>query len=156
MRSVQWAYGPVRVVVEPASWCHSAGAAPGDGPKGSCGGGRGIRGMWVDVMARELEAHEPATAHLLPLEDDIEVSPLYYWWLRRAADAYGPFDSPAGVSAAWGRDRNPGAQQLVGVSLYTPRLDEIAYPSRHWRPRWASMAGRHEIDFHTAASRTRV
>ncbi len=30
----------------------------------------------------------------------------------------------------------------VGVSLFSPRLDEISYPSKHWRPRWPSMAGK--------------
>ena len=133
-RSVTWLHGPIRVVVEQPAACTGA-------PSEECGGGRGIRGMWIDVMARELEAHEPPSAHLLPLEDDIEVSPLYFYWLRRAADAYGPFDSPAGISSAWARDTAPGSASLVGVSLYTPRLDEISYPSRHWRPRWGSMAG---------------
>ena len=96
--------------------------------------GRGIRGMWVDVMGRELAAHESPTAHPLPIEDDIEVSPLYYWWLRWAAKAYGPFDTPA---SAWHLPR-----KLVGVSLYAPRLDEIAYPNRRWAPRRATAAGK--------------
>ena len=124
VRGVRWPYGPVRVAQEPPG-------APA----------RGIRGMWIDAMARELEANEPPTAHLLPLEDDVELSPLWYWWLRRAHNAYGPFDAASGVGPTWGRDVAEGARQLVGVSLYTPRLDEIAYPSRHWRPRWPSMAG---------------
>lgn len=112
VRSVQWAHGPTRVVVERPLAC-AADARPAD----RCGGGRGIRGMWIDVMARELEASEPPTAHVLPLEDDIEVSPLYYWWLRRAADAYGPFDVVDGVGSTWGRHTEPLARSLVGVSL---------------------------------------
>lgn len=124
VRSVPWPHGPVRVVLEPGG-----------------GAAQGIRGMWIHVMGRELEAHEPPTAHLLPLEDDVELSPLWYWWLRRAHDAYGPFDATDGVSDAWGRDEHPHAKRLLGVSLYSPRLDEIAYPSRHWRPRWPSAAG---------------
>ena len=78
---------------------------------------------------------EPASTHVLPLEDDIEVSPLYYWWLRRAADAYGPFNSPGGMRPTWSRDAAAGANRFVGISLYSPRLDEIHYPLRNWRTR---------------------
>ena len=28
--------------------------------------------------------------------------------------------------------------EFVGVSLYSPRLNEIHYPSKHWKPRWPS------------------
>ncbi|KAL1524388.1 hypothetical protein AB1Y20_019283 [Prymnesium parvum] len=79
----------------------------------------GIRGMWI----RAARGGRP-DEHVLPLEDDIEVSPLYYWWLMRAARAYGSFDDPAHVRA----------HRLVGISLYTPRLNEIAYPQTKWLP----------------------
>ena len=109
--SVRWPHGPFRIVVESSA--------------------NGLRNMWVHVMSRELE-REPPEAHVLPIEDDIEVSPLFHWWLCRAADAYGPFDSAEGA-------RRHG--KLAGVSLYSPRYDEIHRPGRSWRPRWPSAAG---------------
>ena len=30
-----------------------------------------------------------ADEHILPLEDDIQLSPLFYWWLVRAVSVYG-------------------------------------------------------------------
>ena len=62
--------------------------------------------------------------HVLPLEDDIQVSPFFYWWLLRAQRSYGDFDDGHLM-------RTRG---LVGVSLYTPRLNEIAYPQQKWLP----------------------
>ena len=114
--AVVWPHGRKRVVLEPTR--------------------KGIRGMWLEVLSRELEQYESPSAHVLPLEDDTAVSPLFYWWLTRAALQYGPFDH------AGGRRTNimHGGSRLAGVSLYTPRLDEIHYPSRHFRPRWNSMA----------------
>jgi len=135
-RAVRWAHGRYRVVEEPpppgcaakllansTSWGAVAGACVG----------RGIRGMWIEVMGRELSRHEPAHSHPLPLEDDTEVSPLFYWWLRRAHRAYGPFGTAGG-----GWKRSGSTRNLVGISLYSPRLDEIHYPQRPWRPRWPS------------------
>ena len=110
-RGVVWTHGPYRVVVARTS--------------------HGVRGMWVHALSRELE-REPSATHVLPLEDDNEVSPLFYYWLTRVEKAYGPFDTSAGA-------RRFGS--LVGVSLYSPRHDEIAYPMRTWRPRWRSAAG---------------
>lgn len=132
-RSVRWPHGEVRVVAEQAR-CQPVAGLRGRGGNGQpkCEG-RGIRGMWIDVLGRELERLPPAT-HLLPLEDDTEVSPLFYWWLRRASRAYGPFDSPLG-----GAHRS---RAFAGVSLYSPRLNEIRYPSKGWRPRWRTAAGK--------------
>ena len=48
-------------------------------------------------------------------ERDIEVSPLFYWWLLRASSLYGPFSDAEYMRR----------ERLVGVSLYTPRLNEI-------------------------------
>jgi hypothetical protein len=108
----------------------------------------GGRGMWIN--ASRLDA--PDHTHVLPLEDDIEVSPLYYWWLLRAAHFYDP---PAGAPAGGeggsveeeravaddGRrlyfsdgERLLRRDRLVGISLYTPRLNEIAYPQVKWSP----------------------
>ena len=101
----EWPHGPRRVVTE---------SSP-----------NGIRGMWTRVLTRELERESEAT-HVLPIEDDIQVSPLFHWWLRRAAVAYGPFDTAKGSLAV---------PKLVGVSLYSPRSDEIHYPMRVWKPR---------------------
>lgn len=168
--AIRWAHGRQRVVEErPPPECEgsaelriAANASSWGAVRGKCVG-QGIRGMWIDVLGRELSAHEPPTAHPLPLEDDTEVSPLFYWWLRRAARAYGPFDTRAGAwtsgavrladggatgGGATGGGATGGARslppssasRLVGVSLYAPRLDEIHYPSRHWRPRWPSAA----------------
>ena len=165
-RSVRWPHGLSRVVVEPEA--------------------RGIRGMWLDVLTRELEREHPS-AHVLPIEDDnevrckirsdqmrhvlpneddnevsppfcrhpstggravhtgsyahacmpcmhtcIQVSPLFYWWLCRASTAYGPFDT------ALGSRQQPS---LAGVSLYSPRMNEIRYPSHYWEPLWVRCVG---------------
>eukprot|EP00908_Phaeocystis_cordata_P021950 Transcript_4359.p1 GENE.Transcript_4359~~Transcript_4359.p1 ORF type:complete len:474 (-),score=163.87 Transcript_4359:38-1438(-) len=76
----------------------------------------GIRGMWIH-MFRHAEGR-----NLLPFEDDIEVSPLYYWWLHRVAAQYGPLDTPAQIRE----------KRLAGIALYTPRLNEIQYPQVKW------------------------
>ena len=100
VRSFEWTHGPKEVV----EFDHAA----------------GIRGMWINSSRADLGDDE----HVLPLEDDIEVSPLWYWWALRAARAYGPF----------GDGRAVRARRLVGVSLYTPRLNEILYPQVRWLP----------------------
>ena len=82
---------------------------------GAMGQSMGIRGMWTNVTA--LGDHH----HVLPLEDDIEVSPLYYWWLLFAAARWGPFgDAELALRT----------RRMVGVSLYTPRLVEVRMPRR--------------------------
>ena len=80
----------------------------------------GIRGMWINSASAEIGDDE----HVLPLEDDIEVSPLFYWWLLRASSAYGSLDDAQHVRRS----------RLVGISLYTPRLNEIVYPQVRWSP----------------------
>jgi len=84
----------------------------------------GIRGMWIN--ATEL----PGEQHILPLEDDIEVSPLYYWWVQHTAHAYGSIDDKTLMAK----------RRLVGISLYTPRLNEIRYPQVKWLPQKATDA----------------
>jgi hypothetical protein len=110
---------------------------------------QGIRGMWINASGLDAPDH----THVLPLEDDVEVSPLYYWWLLRAARFYDP---PAGGAPAGGEgliveeeravvddgrrlyfsdgERLLRRDRLVGISLYTPRLNEIAYPQVKWSP----------------------
>ena len=138
---------PVRAYVEGVEWAH--------GPKTlhsyDDGSSLGIRGMWINgksvthspssmwpvkprllpnplaCVCHTTAASRPDIAddeHVIPLEDDLEVSPLYYWWLLRAARSYGAFSDGALM-----RQRG-----LVGVSLYTPRLNEIAYPQQKWLP----------------------
>ncbi len=80
----------------------------------------GIRKMWINATGPKIEDDE----HIVPLEDDIQVSPYFYWWILRANAKYGPFGDAAAMRK----------QRLVGLSLYTPRLDEIHYPQRRWLP----------------------
>jgi hypothetical protein len=49
--------------------------------------------------------------YLVLLEDDIEVSPYFYWWVRTALTAYHRAGAPANI---------------LGISLYTPRVVETA------------------------------
>ena len=99
MRGFAWAHGPKEIVLH-------------DGPS------LGIRGMWISMFRSYPDRN------LLPFEDDIEVSQLYYWWLVRALHQYGPLETDAQV-----RER-----RLAGVALYTPRLNEIQYPQARWHP----------------------
>lgn len=98
------------------------------GPKqvlsfGDWGLSLGIRGMWTNCTSPDMADDE----HIIPLEDDIQVSSLYYWFLLRTASAYAP---PAVSSAA----QPVYDKRLFGVSLYTPRLNEIHYPQVKWLP----------------------
>lgn len=43
----------------------------------------GIRGMWIDGTGGDDRADDE---HILPLEDDIEVSPLFYWCAEREGE----------------------------------------------------------------------
>eukprot|EP00128_Syssomonas_multiformis_P005162 Colp12_sorted_trinity150504_noHs@33733 len=55
------------------------------------------------------------------LEDDIEVSPYWYIWVFMGLDKY--------VLNPRSKDEN-----MIGISLYTPRLNQIAYPFVKWLP----------------------
>ncbi|EOD28668.1 hypothetical protein EMIHUDRAFT_456961 [Emiliania huxleyi CCMP1516] len=110
VRGVEWRHGPLRLVV----------ADDGPAPVASLG----IRGMWINCSSLASAGELRDDEHILPLEDDIEVSPLFYWWLLRAARSYGPI----GDGTLMRRRR------LVGISLYTPRLNEIHYPQVKWLP----------------------
>ena len=81
---------------------------------------QGIRGLWINASSASIGDDE----HIMPLEDDLELSPFFYWWLLRANRAYGSFDDGDLVQS----------RGIVGVSLYTPRLNEIQYPQVRWLP----------------------
>ena len=110
-RTLSWPHGPYRYVIATRPY--------------------GIRGMWTEVLSQELE-REAESTHVLPLEDDIEVSPLFYVWLLRASWAYGPFDHALG---------SRHSHHLAGISLFAPRLNEIRYPMASWSPRQDGVVG---------------
>jgi glycosyltransferase involved in cell wall biosynthesis len=72
------------------------------------------------------ESWYPATDddYGLLLEDDIEVSPFYYMWVKYALLAY-RYDPAAAAAAGI-------AEQLSAVALYTPKLIEVVKE----RPKW--------------------
>ena len=87
----------------------------------------GIRGMWIH-MFRQAEGR-----NLIPFEDDIEVSPLYYWWLVRMVRQYGPLDTAEQVQHA------PRPSPLAPPSHLTltpsrPTPHPHAPPSRYAQP----------------------
>ena len=59
------------------------------------------------------------------LEDDIEVSPHHFEFILLLLNRH-IFNRPENESKL---DRN-----LIGISLYTPRWDEINYPPKFWIP----------------------
>lgn len=54
------------------------------------------------------------------LEDDIELSPLFYVWSKLSLLTY-----------RYGEKRNP---HLFGISLYTPRIQEMSFPRERINP----------------------
>lgn len=59
------------------------------------------------------------------LEDDIQVSPYFFKWIRmaiRAARRYDNYGSGVGVKGSSSKSR------VVGISLYTPRINELIRP----------------------------
>jgi len=133
VRNLQWVHGEKRLVLYT-----------------QMGLSLGIRGMWLNASSPSV----PDYQHVLPLEDDIEVSPLFYWWLLRASRLYDTSSAAtamaAAAAAAGGVDAGDGPappglyfadgrrlmwrDRLVGISLYTPRLNEIQYPQVKWTP----------------------
>ena len=135
VRSLQWVHGEKRLLLYD-----------------QMGLSLGIRGMWLNASSPSA----PDYQHVLPLEDDIEVSPLFYWWLLRASRLYDTSSAAtaaaaaAAAAAAGGVDEGGGVapsglyfadgrrlmwrDRLVGISLYTPRLNEIQYPQVKWTP----------------------
>lgn len=75
---------------------------------------------WQPISDRELAFF---------FEDDIEVSPLYFEYSLVALKRYGILAPSEG-----GALRNPATERLVGISLNTPRYDEINMPPRDWIP----------------------
>ena len=81
VRRVDWTHGPLtKRIYDDESVDVNALGVPAAPP----GGGSGIRGMWIYGTGGG-----GADEHILPLEDDIQLSPLFYWWLVRAVSVYG-------------------------------------------------------------------
>lgn len=73
------------------------------------------------LMNAVVECWYPASddEYALILEDDIELSPLYYVWLKWTLLKY-----------RYGTENYP---QLFGISLYTPRVHELPMPKRRFK-----------------------
>ena len=71
------------------------------------------------LMAAVTESWYPVSddEYAIILEDDIEVSPLYFLWAKMALIKYRYMASDPGV-----------ASRLFGISLYTPRVQELNVP----------------------------
>lgn len=80
-----------------------------------------VRAVPSGLVSAVVESWYPASDadFGLLLEDDIEVSPHYYEWLKLALRH---------ISSSKMRDR------IYGVSLYTPRVVEVTNPYMHFRP----------------------
>jgi hypothetical protein len=55
-----------------------------------------VRKAWVGLRKQWLECYQDVSRRAVILEDDVEVSPFYMQWLRRAAAAYGKRQDLAG------------------------------------------------------------
>lgn len=76
------------------------------------------------------------------LEDDVEVSAHYFKWILAAFRVH-LFDVQAAIAAPESFDatamwpvlfRSKAAAGLAGVSLYTPRWNEVKHPGEYWDP----------------------
>lgn len=92
-----------------------------------------LRQKNVGLATAVLESYNPAAGadheYAVLLEDDIEVSASFYGWLKYTLLAF-----RHGRQSA----RDP---RLLGVSLYTPRLEELARPRRRLT-HYATLGGR--------------
>ena len=103
---------------------------------------RGLRDMWLQSWVPRTNSERG-----LILEDDIELSPQYYRWLKSAHAAYAGSSSLAGISLqrlAWspsGRPLNrlPGHVPLLSQTVSTWALSPSA---EHWRGFQRFMQGR--------------
>jgi hypothetical protein len=80
-----------------------------------------VRAEHAGLAITVVESWQPTTdesEYAVLLEDDIEVAPSFYAWLKYALLMY--------------RHGEPAARdpRLIGVSLYTPRIVEVARPRR--------------------------
>ena len=78
------------------------------------------------LVAAVVEAWFPADDHSygLLLEDDIEVSPFFYLYLKQALLQYVYADDNEGGGGG------TAPSNILGISLYTPRLVEVRLPRR--------------------------
>ena len=79
-----------------------------------------VRAVHAGLAVAVAESWQPSSddEYAVLLEDDIEVAPSFYSWLKYALLMYRHGDEAA---------KDP---RLIGVSLYTPRLVEVARPRR--------------------------
>ena len=86
---------------------------------------RAVRGGLISAV---VESWFPSsdTSYGLLLEDDIEVSPFFYAWIKLALLSYVHTGRPPPKEE---EDDDPSTR-LIGISLYTPRLLEMRYPRK--------------------------
>lgn len=79
-----------------------------------------VRAEHAGLAVAVVESWQPSAddEYAVLLEDDIEVAPSFYGWLKYALLMYRHGDEEA---------KDP---RLIGISLYTPRLVEVARPRR--------------------------
>ncbi|KAI3634739.1 hypothetical protein MIR68_007120 [Amoeboaphelidium protococcarum] len=82
------------------------------------------RVMPAGLFTSIVESWYPVDNHsyAVLLEDDIEVSPLFYVWLKLNLLKY-----------RYSQIQLPSISQLYGISLYTPKVHEVTYPKRKFR-----------------------
>lgn len=75
-----------------------------------------IRSTRVGIVGNIMDSWDAAydNEYAIFLEDDVEVSPFFFSWLLMNLGYYRP--------------------DLLGISLYTPRLNEIHIPAEPWTP----------------------
>jgi hypothetical protein len=80
-----------------------------------------------------MEAWLPTTADEFAvfLEDDIEVSPYFAYWIERTVKRY-----------YYGQDRQLFTDEMMGISLYAPRWSQVRNAA--WSPEGEDTAKRHE------------
>jgi hypothetical protein len=95
-----------------------------------------VRAAAGGLIAAVVESWTPAGDHSygVLLEDDIEVSPFFYAYLKLTLLRYA-YGRPTDPSTGDGGARPPTAAEappvpLLSISLYTPRLVELTMPRR--------------------------
>lgn len=85
----------------------------------------GLRRIWLEAFA---ERSGEKGHHVVVLEDDLKVSPFWFAWLLHATHKYNLTSSGYDLVE----------RGVVGISLYTPRLNEISLGREHNQPWRAS------------------